>query len=187
VIIGDSQAVGLAPHLERELPRYGYGVARVLAEVGTSTRAAIRRGWVREALEASPRVLIVVLGGNDDPRDRDAYVDLLRSFVASIPPGVQVIWVGPMYAASREIEERHATAREWQRQILPSLGVTWIDSRPWSQVGHAPDGVHFTQQAYAAIARAFAKHVFAPPIRWIFVPGVPVLALVAWWYYARSR
>jgi lysophospholipase L1-like esterase len=187
VIIGDSQALGLAPHLARELPRYGYGVTSVLAEVGTSTRAVLRRGWIREALTSSPRALIVVLGGNDDPHDVDVYADLLRSFVAQIPPGIQVIWIGPMYAASREVEERHAAVREWQRQILPQLGVTWVDPRPWSQAGHAPDGVHFTREAYAAIAQAIARHVFAPPVRWILAPVAPALVLVAWKFARRVK
>jgi hypothetical protein len=92
-----------------------------------------------------------------------------------------------MYAVASEVEERHSTVREWQRQILPRLGVTWVDPRPWSQTGHASDGVHFTREAYATIAKAIARYVFAPPVRWIFAPVAPALVLAAWKFAKRVK
>ena len=40
-----------------------------------------------------------------------------------------------------------------QAELLPALGVTWVDSRPLTLEHHGRDGIHFTRSGSSAWAQ----------------------------------
>lgn len=154
VVLGDSQAEGLAPHLRGALAPLFY-VVNTIWQRGISTRALIRSGKIEAALAQRPAVVMFVLGGNDTASDSYRQ-DLIDAVALAARDGARVIWVGPAYSLDPVVERRHAAAREAQRALLPTLGVLWLDSVAWTRAGHADDDVHFTRVGYAAQATAIA-------------------------------
>lgn len=170
-LFGDSQAEGLAPHLREDLElvfvaaRRGLSTARFLDEVP----------WA-DAEAQDPDLLLVVLGGNDfDGRN---YLSTLEHAVDRFSDVCSnIVWIGPSASSDREVAARHDAVRARQAQVLPRLGVTFLDPRAW-QIGaagrHAPDGTHFTSAAYALQSQAIAERLrFRPPWGWI-AAGVAV-------------
>jgi lysophospholipase L1-like esterase len=145
-LFGDSQAEGLAPHLERLL---GDELVLVDARRGIGTRA-----FIDNAMLVAPRrvdVAIVVLGGNDTASS--SYPETLRAAAHAFSTlSSKIVWIGPSHSEDPEVERRHAAAREVQARVLPSLVASWYDPTGW-QVGaageHTSDGTHFTRGAYA--------------------------------------
>lgn len=159
IVLGDSQAEGLAPHLRVALAPL-FHVVNVVWQRGVSTRALYQSGKVEQALEQQPNVVILVLGGNDTVGTH--YRNTLIEMVGlAARDGAHVIWIGPAYSEDLDVENRHAAAREAQRAILPALGVLWLDSFAWTRDGHTPDGVHFTRGAYERQAQAIAREIAA--------------------------
>lgn len=182
VVLGDSQAQGLAPGLREALPVIGFDVVATITTVGTSTRAMLDSDKIARALEHEPALIVIALGGNDFVTER--YPETLHAFVSQARSrGARVVWVGPAHAANADVEARHARTREAQRVIVPATGALWLDSVPWTHEGHSPDGVHFTRTAYAAQARAIASAIAAggqpsSALPWI-AGGLALLALGA--------
>ncbi len=154
VIIGDSHVEALGPALERRLPALGIDVLQSVARRGWSTDRYNRAGDVARLVTARgrPDAVILSLGGNGRPRSKSSYEPVLRQMVDAVrAAGVsRIIWNGPaksiasVSAASADAHRRHEQNANWQRELLPSMGVQWIDSRPMTRTGHAADGVHFT-------------------------------------------
>ncbi|HJL18993.1 MAG TPA: SGNH/GDSL hydrolase family protein [Sandaracinaceae bacterium LLY-WYZ-13_1] len=159
-IVGDSHVQMLGPMLTNRLEEAGVRVLGHEARPGWSTLRYQRRGDLREVLEAAgrPEVVVVSLGGNDIPASAEAYEAQLRWVVtqARAAGARHIVWLGPATSdasrgeRARVVGARHERNADWQRALLPRLGVTWVDSRPMTRRHHGRDGVHFTRAGYRA-------------------------------------
>ncbi|MFK7985362.1 MAG: SGNH/GDSL hydrolase family protein [Sandaracinaceae bacterium] len=163
-IVGDSHVQMLGPMLSRALTDEGYRVVGYESRPGWSTAAYVRRGDLREVLEAAgrPEIVVVSLGGNDFAAGPESYLAQLSWIVdqAEAAGAEQVLWVGPA-TSDMEVSERaavtgarHERNAELQADLLPSLGVSWIDSRPHTVEDHGRDGIHFTRVGYRSWTHA---------------------------------
>lgn len=168
-IVGDSHVQMLGPMLARRLERDGFVVEGWESRPGWSTARYRRCGDLGRLLVAHgrPEIVVVSLGGNDIVSSRRRYRRELVWVVeqARAAGAAQVVWLGPATsdgdASSRAAATgaRHERNAELQRQILPDLGVKWVDSRPLTRANHRRDGVHFTRAGYSSWATAILSDV----------------------------
>jgi lysophospholipase L1-like esterase len=173
-VVGDSHVERLGPMIDQAVRDAGYESLGHLARRGWSTGRYVRTGDLRERLAEGgrPDVVVVSLGGNDRCASRIVYRKQLAWIVdeARAAGAERVVWLGP---AASDVERSeyaewvggwHERNAEWQQEILPDLGVEWIDSRPLTRGGQSDDGIHFTREAYAAwCADALAQARLLPP------------------------
>ena len=170
-IVGDSHVQMLGPLLTRQLRSDGFDVIGYEARPGWSSLRYQRAGDLAELLEAngSPEVVVVSLGGNDIPASRERYRAHLEWVVSQArAAGAQkIVWLGPATSDTDASERaavvgaRHEQNAEWQAELLPTLGVRWIDSRPCTNAHHGRDGIHFTRTGYDCWTHGVLPHVEA--------------------------
>ena len=158
-VVGDSHVFVLGRALTRDLAPYGIDVVGWESRHGWSTAQYRRAGDLRELLEANgrPEIVIVSLGGNDEHETSDSYRDQIRWIVdeARAAGAERIVWLGPgtcdpsRGARAEAAESRHEHNADLQRDLVPTLGARWIDSRPYTHRDHRRDGVHFTRAGYA--------------------------------------
>lgn len=161
-IVGDSHVQMLGPTLTHRLEDEGVEVAGYESRPGWSTRAYQRRGDLTEVLEQAgrPEIVVVSLGGNDFVGSEESYFAQLAWIVdhARAAGAEEIIWLGPAHTDAEAGEvaartaERHERNANLQAELLPALGVTWVDSRPLTLEHHGRDGIHFTRSGYSAWA-----------------------------------
>jgi len=184
-VLGDSHSEPLAPLLIEAGRGRGWSLAGKLARVGWSTaRYANDDSWQSVISAARPDVVVVLLGTNDAAQSQPAYVAQLGKVVDGVRAAgaPTIMWVGPPHTVNPAIDARIDRIVPWQAGFLPQMGVTWVDSRPMTGGGHAPDGVHFTRGGYAAWAGALADTVaqdVGPRGSSVVVPFVLVAVVVA--------
>ncbi len=151
-VLGDSHTQALGPRIKTRFP--GLAVT-YQAFPGHSTR----RAHAKATIPWGEQAIVLSLGGNDRG-DQSAARAALVAAVKKRNPAARILWFGPFDA------EEHATAgpahneqAEAQRRQLPGLGVTWVDTRPFSRSGHRGDNVHFTMATYSRIADAMKSHI----------------------------
>ncbi len=159
MVVGDSHIERLGPMIDRAVEREGYQSLGHLARRGWSTARYVRQGDLRERLteNGTPDIVVISLGGNDRPRSQERYRRQLAWIVEQVREAGarRVIWLGPAASdlarsdRAQMVGTWHEHNADWQSEILPQLGVEWIDSRPLTQRGHGRDGIHFTARAYA--------------------------------------
>ncbi|MCB9592550.1 MAG: SGNH/GDSL hydrolase family protein [Sandaracinaceae bacterium] len=157
-VIGDSHVERLGPMIDRAVAEEGYESLGHLARRGWSASRYIRENDMTERLteNGAPDIVVISLGGNDRCGNRVIYRKQLEWVVAEArEAGAQrIVWLGPAASdmerseTSQMVGTWHERSAEWQSEILPELGVEWIDSRPMTQDGHGIDGIHFTVRAY---------------------------------------
>ncbi len=162
-IVGDSHVQMLGPTLGRRLEAAGVEVAGYEARPGWSTARYQRSGDLQDVLERAgrPEIVVVSLGGNDFVGSAETYYAQLAWVVdrARAAGAQQIVWLGPATsdeaagARAAEVALRHEHNAELQAELLPALGVTWIDSRPMTEADHRRDGVHFTRAGYVRWAQ----------------------------------
>jgi lysophospholipase L1-like esterase len=162
-IVGDSHVQMLGPMLAGRLEDAGVRVLGHESRPGWSTLSYRREGDLRRLLVARgrPEVVVISLGGNDRPGSEAAYRRQLRWVVeqARAAGARRIIWLGPAASAversarAARVGAHHEQNAEWQRALLPELGVTWVDSRPMTRRFHAQDGIHFTRDGYRTWVR----------------------------------
>ncbi len=160
MVIGDSHVERLGPMIDRAVRASGRESLGYLARRGWSASRYVREDDMAERLTENgrPDVVVISLGGNDRCRNRVIYEKQLRWVVdqAREAGATRIVWLGPAASdverseQAQMVGEWHEHNAEWQSEILPGLGVEWIDSRPMTQDGHAVDGIHFTVRAYRA-------------------------------------
>lgn len=159
-IVGDSHVEMLGPMLTRRLEGAGARVLGHESRRGWSTARYRAAGDLGRLLEerGRPELVIVCLGGNDRTSDPTEYAEELRWIVdqARGAGAEEIVWIGPASSDATAGETaaatgaRHERNASWQSELVPALGVRWIDSRPVTLEHHGRDGVHFTRRGYAA-------------------------------------
>jgi len=147
ILIGDSQGVGMKPHLASGFQTRGLNLAAAFANVGWSTRRTLTE--LSDEIEAAiaqhePRLVLIVLGGNDTPGDaqRSATEDLIQ---LARKGGATVVWVGPAHARDADLAQRKREVSEIQQAVAIALGISWLNGTEMTKdLTHTPDGVHFT-------------------------------------------
>lgn len=95
IVIGDSLAFMMRPHLEPE------GI-KVIGRGGSNLGQWLKNGWLREALRLLPELVCVSLGANDYPvrASREAFRARAEKLVERCTiVGVDVLWLAPPSAA----------------------------------------------------------------------------------------
>jgi lysophospholipase L1-like esterase len=167
-VVGDSHVFHLGRELNHQLEAAGFGAAGYESRIGWSSARYEREGELTELLidRGKPEIVIVSLGGNDLAGSRDRYRAQLAAIVESVRAAgaEQIVWIGPA-ASDADVAAitaaRHERNAELQRELLPSLGVAWIDSRPHTHEHHIHDGVHFTRDGYEVWACGVCGEVLA--------------------------
>lgn len=174
MIVGDSHVERLGPMLSRVVESSGMVALGSVARRGWSTRRFVEAGDLAHLLgsHGRPDVVVIALGGNDRPRDLERYREEIAWVVAQARTAgaERVLWLGP--ATSNAARGRHARrtgawhehSAGWQEQIVPSLDVQWIDSRPFTRRWHRSDGIHFTVRGYRGWARSAWTAADVPPV-----------------------
>lgn len=143
------------PLLSASLRAAGHTVVLSLAKPGWSEARYVKDGVAAKLRAASPDAVVFALGGNN--RESGAAYSATVRALLSTP--ARVIWIGPAVATKEPFARYHASTAALQAAMLPPLGVTWIDSAPYTRDGHRADGVHFT--SYRAWAEGVTPDVLA--------------------------
>lgn len=193
VLLGDSHSVVTNPYLKAKLEAEGHTVSLTLQNVGWSIHSYLSKGVLQQVKDAHPDVVVVKLGGNNYILNDAKYQEQYAKFLSAIGyPTTRVVWVGPYNAnaeKARETSDKHDWTRQWLLTNAPS-DITVIDTYPYSQSGHSPDGVHFTQSSYhkmiddmyPQIVKAISKKT--NPLVYVFGLSVLSLAVIL---IARTR
>ena len=125
-----------------------------LANAGWSEAKYLTTDIGGQLRAAAPDIVVFELGGNNQKMSEGAYsADLQRLVAFAKDAGAKtIIWFSPFHALEASTAKRHDASADMQSHILPSMGVRWVDTRPYSMEGHRSDGVHFTNAAYQQIA-----------------------------------
>lgn len=175
ILIGDSQAVGLAHGgIEQLMSAKGFSLVFTTATIGISTVRTVSEAGaqIRAAVQRyAPVLAIIVLGGNDEPNAAlgGHITALVQPLLAA---GMTVVWVGPAHAVDPDIANRKAHVAAIQKLLLEGLGVTWLDGLPMTRdLTHTPDGVHFLVSGSARWAeRIVAAIIPEPSLLWSLTP-----------------
>jgi lysophospholipase L1-like esterase len=150
-ILGDSHTQALGPRLESRLT--GHSVTYE-AFPGYSTKRALDAASIPHGQDE----VVLSLGGNDFGNQEAARASLVAA-VRARNPKANIVWFGPFHSTDAAVDARHAAQTLAQATQLPSLGVSWVDTRPLSPPDHAPDGVHFTGTGYSKIADSMLSFI----------------------------
>jgi len=179
VIIGDSHVEALGPRLMRLLPGVGLQPLGYTARRGWSEARYKAAGDVRAFARAHgvPDVVVFSLGGNNQNFNATTYRGTVETLLTAArrAGASQIVWVGPasgtpsVSAAAADAAARHQRTAELQATLMPTLGVHWVDSRPLTLGGNAPDGVHFTRTGYdtwaTSLVHELAHGIAVAPMR----------------------
>ena len=183
-LVGDSHSQVLWPRLKTALEAAGHQVVLSEATPGWAESKYISSGSLPDKLKAAqPDLVVYELGGNNMSRIEADYRKGPETLVKLAKDvGASVVWFGPAAVdASKDSSTsiRHESTADMQSRILPALGVTWVDSRPFTvnSPNHQPDGVHFTGTGYTLWAKAMlpailqARPPLAPATMWLMLGG----------------
>jgi lysophospholipase L1-like esterase len=143
--------------LRSSLSAQGNTVVLSLANAGWSESKYLTTDIAGQLRSAAPDIVVYELGANNSKRDPNAYgSDVQRLVALAKDAGAStIIWFSPFHALSSvnaRVAENHEFSSGVQANLLPALGVRWVDTRPYSQSGHRSDGVHFTNEGYRQLA-----------------------------------
>ena len=157
-LVGDSQGQGLFGSLATRLAASGHTVVLSRAVPGRDPGGWTRDPTLADQLRATaPDVVVYLVAGNNGDMNATSYAAKVGALIgAARSAGASVVyWLSPATATDPATSARHEATANMEARIVPALGATWIDMRPYTRTGHR-DGVHFTSAAYAAWAAALA-------------------------------
>jgi len=145
-LIGDSQGVGLELPLRRLLGR-----ALVFADPksGWTTGRIRRDGPFASALASPASTIVLVTGGNDNPLDRTALLDMGELARAA---GKGFIVVGPTFALTDDAARHDRARADIEAALRRKPGVRFVDAYPMTRDLARPENVHLTAAGYGAYA-----------------------------------
>lgn len=163
-LVGDSQGQGLFGPLATRLAATGHTVVLSRAVPGRDPGGWTRDTTLTDQLRATaPDVVVYLVAGNNGDTNATSYAAKVGALIgAARSAGASVVyWLSPATATDPATSARHEATANMEARIVPALGATWIDMRPYTRTGHR-DGVHFTPAAYAAWAAALAPALLSP-------------------------
>ena len=149
LLYGDSQMQGLYPKLREILLRSG--ASEVIVQVQQGLKLS------EMPSEQRPRradVAIVSGGGNLPPRTIEAASSQMDALLSLLPR--EVAWISVVPSTDPELEQGRSRMRSFQKEHLPSKGVTVIDSPDLVSGLPMRDSVHFTREGYQSFASRVA-------------------------------
>ncbi len=147
-LIGDSHSQALFPRLRPALEAQGYTIVHEVSKPGWGAKK-----FVQEGLASVPRgtqAVIVSLGGNNRNLD-PSYGEEVGQFLQAIGTDKPIVWIGPATSEmtiAADTGQRHEWTADYLQGVLPSQGIKFIDSRPFTMYNHRDDGVHFNRDGY---------------------------------------
>lgn len=180
ILIGDSQAEGLAPFFRAA----GW---RVHDHRGFSTRR-LRDEVLPVAGIAPGDTVVIVTGGNDDP-DSGALPEVVRTTIerlqSAVGPTGRVFWVGPVAAKVMPDAAVHPrTAAVHRAQAVGKRRVTWIDAQPLTRDLARATNVHLDANGYRLYAQRLTKAMQSSGLAWLAVAGLVAAVLTRRWWLA---
>jgi lysophospholipase L1-like esterase len=158
LVVGDSLAVGAAPHLESALG--GWRVEQV-TRTGMPTAEGVAEVTGRGG--SLPGTVAISLGTNDDPSAVETFRGQVQAVLDAAGPGRCVVWaniVRPPYNGVSYSGYNRALAGV--AAANPNLRIVdWAGIAGANPSLLAEDGVHATTAGYAARGRAYAQEVSA--------------------------
>ena len=152
LLIGDSMAEGLSPHLkalatDAALPYVGAGVQGATIERWSGSQ------WLGLSLEDyEPTLVLIALGTNDafSQYTPEQVAAAMRSLMERLPPDAEIVWIGPpTLPDSYGGRSPNAAILEAVRDEAPY----YFDSEDWV-IPRGPDDLHPTAHGYAGWAGA---------------------------------
>lgn len=162
VIIGDSQAQTLLPHLTERLRARGIEVVGSHTVVGWSTRSFVQAGRIPELMATRPDLALIALGGNDTATF--TLMSTMREFLEQVRSqnDPHIVWIGPAHSTRADVQRRKEGVVSMQRAFLPGQGVEWHDAMPMTRdLAHTQDGVHFPRTSAARWAARIDAVLFS--------------------------
>jgi lysophospholipase L1-like esterase len=182
-MVGDSHSVVFFPMLVPQIEAAGHQVVLRESNNGWSEAKYISDGLPARLKAAKPDWVVFELGANNWKMDPATYAaDVKVLYQAAKDAGAsRVIWMSPPKAVRADIEEKHEKTSEMQKALFPSLGIEWIDTRPFMNTGHSGDGVHFGSAQYKVWAANTIQPILSPPLMkaampWFLAASILVLA-----------
>jgi lysophospholipase L1-like esterase len=155
---GDSLGVGTAPYLPGDLRGF-----RVRQSASISRHAPGGVELLRHLPGKLPRVIVMQLGTNDDPRATDTFRSAVRQTIHMAGPKRCVVWVNivrPPVAGASYAGYNSVLADENQRHRT-FVVVKWTRIVRTRHLQLSSDGVHPTASGYQVRAKAIARQVRA--------------------------
>jgi lysophospholipase L1-like esterase len=140
----------------------GHTVVLTEANAGWSEAKYLSSGNLASKLSAArPDLVVFALGGNNQKMKAADYLADVGQLVrmAKNAGAAHVLYVGPATATEVVTSARHETSADILAANVPSMGVTWLDSRPLTLSGQRSDGVHFNDAAYTSWAKAITDKI----------------------------
>lgn len=156
-MVGDSHSVTHFKYLQPILESKGMSVGYYKPKVGWSARAFITRDDVNiHDMPQGLDVAVIALGGNNFELNEETYFGRLDTFIDRLKQsGIKkIVWMGPMFTREDidpETARKHNWTRQAQEKYFKNKPYYWIDMYPYSQEGHASDGVHFNSSQYESM------------------------------------
>lgn len=195
-LIGDSHSQALWPKVSKLLQSEGHTVVLTEANAGWSEAKYLSSGNLAAKLSAArPDLVVFELGGNNQKMKAADYLADVGQLVrmAKNAGAAHILYVGPATATEVVTSARHETSADILAASIPSMGVTWLDSRPLTLSGQRSDGVHFNDAAYTSWAKAITDKIvrtakaFDPVWLWAALSvSVAALAVAGAFRYRRS-
>ena len=158
-LIGDSHSQALFPRLRDSLTQQGYEVISMVSKPGWGAKRFVDEGLAIVPAEAEG--IVVSLGGNNHNLTSD-YGRHIDDFIVSVGGAKRIVWVGPATSDASiapSVAQRHEWTADYLKGALPSRGIKFIDSRPFTETAHREDGVHFTASGYDHWADSIQKPI----------------------------
>lgn len=194
-VAGDSQAQGLL--LDGALPRLlGEALVSRHPHPGWSTRRLRDEGMIGAALRelarapATRRVLLVVAGGNDTPPTTATAQARYRELLLAVADdarnaGVELVWIGPVFARVSPDAAQHPLVANAQRAAFDGSSVRWIDAQPLTRDLARDDNVHLATADYGVFAERVKGQLEGSGGGGLLL--LSVLGLGAWVLFSRQR
>lgn len=146
-LVGDSLAVGLAPHLKTLFAETGIPFAH-LAKSGTRIDQWANSQVLQQKLtEFSPTLILVSLGTNDEYLPEGA-VERQRPYLAqlveNLEPHAELVWIGPPTLPKQ--------SNGIVAMLRQELASSYYFSSDKLTIDRGPDRIHPTARGYAAWA-----------------------------------
>lgn len=166
LLFGDSQIQGLGRHLPALLLAQGAAAVDVSAHPGMSLKTAYE---TQGRAAAGYDVVILSFGGNNPPPSKTMARTFMDRLLAQIGPNREVAWITVLPAADQALQVGRGRMETWQKEYLPTKGVSVLDGRALASGIRRADGLHLTAGGYRIFAQKVARAIAA------LSAGVP------WW------